>query len=94
MESLEPEVECLICVWKAPIMLSTWVGSLGEFISMIIIMMCSENNEVGVKNNFVCKFDNTDKNSDWKTYLWLVKIRSENMAFRSHVLFPVVFADV
>ena len=35
MESLEPEVECLICVWKAPIMLSTCVGSLGEFGSMI-----------------------------------------------------------
>lgn len=30
MESLVPEVECLIFVWKAPIMLSTWVGSLGE----------------------------------------------------------------
>ena len=57
MESLEPEVECLICVWKAPIMLSTWVGSLGEFKSMIIIIMCSENNEVGVKT-VVCKFDN------------------------------------
>ena len=71
MESLEPEVECLICVWNAPIMLSTCVGSLGEFGSMINIIMCSENNEVGVKNNFVCKFDNIDKTSDWKTYLWL-----------------------
>ena len=67
MESLEPEVECLICVWKAPIMLSTCVGSLGEFGSMIIIITGSENNEVGNKTVDVCKFNNIYKTSDWKT---------------------------
>ena len=39
MESLEPEVECLICVWKAPIMLRTCVGSLGEFKSMVSVLL-------------------------------------------------------
>ena len=67
MESLEPEVECLICVWKAPIMLSTCVGSLGEFGSMINIITGSENNEVGNKTVVVCKFINIYKTSDWKT---------------------------
>ena len=67
MESLEPEVECLICVWKAPIMLSTCVGSLGEFGSMINVITGSENNEVGNKTDVVCKFINIYKTSDWKT---------------------------
>ena len=39
MESREPEVECLICVLKALSMLSTCVGSFGEFRS--IILQCS-----------------------------------------------------
>ena len=60
MESREPEVECLICVLKALNMLSTCVGSLGELRSIF-----SENNDVGIKT--VCKFDNVNKTSDWKT---------------------------
>ena len=39
IESREPEVECLICVLKALSMLSTCVGSFGEFRS--IILKCS-----------------------------------------------------